>query len=282
MLDNLNLTIPTGSIFGLIGINGAGKTTLLRILAGVFRQEQGSLMLEGKPVFEYEETKRKILFLPDEPFFTANSTGNSLAELYKTFYPFDQNVFLHYASEYKLDLKAPVRTFSKGMKRRLFVCLAFASSPKYLLLDEVFDGLDPAARLVFKRGLIDTLERTGGTAIIASHSLRELQDICDSYGLIDGQQILDSGTIDGAVQNLYKFHIAFNRIVKESDINLKCMSYESSGKIIKIVVKGDKDYIMQKINELNPLVVDEVAVDFEEYFISEVNANANNSIGGLV
>ncbi|MCL2061450.1 MAG: ABC transporter ATP-binding protein [Firmicutes bacterium] len=269
-LSDFNLSVKSGSIFGLVGINGAGKSTLLRLLAGVFRAEEGEIFVDGEPIFENEKKKKEIFFLPDEPFYLPGMNGERMADLYKAFYNFDQTVFNTCIAAYGLSLKAPLRTFSKGMKRQLFVSLAFAAQPKYLLLDEVFDGLDPAARLVFKRGLVDLLAKNGGTAVISSHSLRELEDICDSYGVIDGKKIMSSGVLADLLEDMYKFQIAFNKPVLKEDLGFECVSFESSGRIIKIVVRGKREEYLAKIDKLKPLIVDEVPVDFEEFFISEM------------
>jgi len=269
-LEDFDLKIPTSSIFGLVGINGAGKSTLLRLLAGVFRADKGEILIDGEKIFENERKKKEILFLPDEPFYTPLMNGNAVARLYKAFYNFDEKIFQDYIKIYNLSLTAPLRSFSKGMKRRLFVAIAFASSPKYLFLDEVFDGIDPAARLVFRRGLIDLVTRTGCTAVIASHSLRELEDICDGYGLIDGKKIISSGSLRDSLEQLFKFQIAFDKPISREDLGFECQSFETSGRIIKIVFRGDKEETLKKIQKLKPLIVDEMSVDFEELFISGV------------
>ncbi len=269
-LEGFNLTIPSGSIFGLIGVNGAGKSTFLRLLSGVFRPDEGEILIDGQPVYENEKVKKDILFLPDELLYSPGLNGKRLKELYKTFYPFDDSIFKNYLDIFKLDPSAPLRSFSKGMRRQMFVCIAFASQPKYWFLDEVFDGLDPNARLVFKRGLIESVTRTGGTAVLASHSLRELEDISDEFGLIDGKKILNSGDISKALETVCKFQIAFDRTVTEADLGFNCMSFEASGRVIKIVVKGDKTEYLKKINTLNPLIIDEITVDLEEFFLSEI------------
>jgi len=273
-LQDFNLNIPDGSVFGLVGINGAGKSTLLRLLSGVFRADAGKILIDGENIFENEKKKKENFFLPDEPYYASGTDGTKLAELYKTFYDFNDNIFNEYVGAYNLDLTVPLRSFSKGMRRRLFVCLAFASSAKYLLLDEAFDGLDPAARLVFKRGLIKTITRNGGTAVIASHSLRELEDICDSYGLIDGKKIADSGVLSDALEKVFKFQLAFDRPVAKEELGFDCLSYESSGRIVRITVRGDKEEYLAEIAALKPLIADEIPVDFEEFFISETLGKA--------
>ena len=270
VLRDLNLTVPDGSIFGLVGINGSGKSTLLRMLAGVYRADRGSILIDGEEIYENEKKKRELFFLPDEPFYTSGMTGEKLAELYRTFYNFDNAVFAQYTQLYKLDTRTPIRNFSKGMKRQMFVSLAFAVAPKYMFLDEVFDGLDPLARLNFKRGLIEMSEKTGGTVVLSSHSLRELEDICDCYGLIDGHSIADSGNLSSATENVYKFQLVFDRNVEKDDLGFETMSFERSERVVRIVVQGDKEEFLNKIAELKPLLVDELPVDFEELFVSRV------------
>ena len=184
VLKNASLTISEASIFGLVGINGAGKSTLLRLLAGVMKADEGEVRIDGENIYENEKIKKQIFFLPDEPYYTSNVSASGLADLYRAAYAFDDTVFAEYLDKFKLNAKSPIRNFSKGMKRQVFVALALAVKPKYLLLDEAFDGLDPLARLVLKKALIRMVEEDGSSVIISSHSLRELEDFCDSYGKI--------------------------------------------------------------------------------------------------
>lgn len=272
VLKGLDLTIPDGSIFGLVGINGSGKSTLLRMLAGVYRADSGSIRIDGEEIYNNEHKKKEIFFLPDDPFYVQGTTGLKLAELYRTFYDFDDEAFRRYIDIYKLDATTPIRNFSKGMKRQTFVALAFAISPKYLFLDEVFDGLDPLARLNFKRGLIESMEKTGGTVILSSHSLRELEDICDSYGLIDGHAISSSGNIDSSTEKVYKFQLVFDRTVSKDEFVFDMMSFEQSERVVRIVVSGEKEEYLRRIREMKPIIVDELPVDFEELFVSRVSS----------
>ncbi|MCL2861895.1 MAG: ABC transporter ATP-binding protein [Firmicutes bacterium] len=227
-IENLFLKIPAGSIFGLVGINGAGKSTLLRILAGVFRSDEGSVKIDGEEIFENEKKKREILYLPDEPFSTPLTTGKDIVARYKVFYDLDENILRHYQREYKFNLLTPMRSLSKGMKRQLFVSIALSCSPKYLFVDEVFDGLDPNARNVFKKGIKELVERTDCTVIVASHSLKELEDICDSYGLIGGKKLLKSGDIKVEQHDIHKFNIAFKKPITEKELELECISFVSN------------------------------------------------------
>lgn len=268
VLSDACLSAADGSIFGLIGINGAGKSTLLRLMAGVLKPDSGGIAIDGENVYENEKVKRGIFFLQDDPFYTLNLTARAQAEFYKTFYAFDEQIFSRYAEIFGLDPKKPLRNFSKGMKRQAFVSLALACKPKYLLLDEAFDGLDPLARLEFKRGIIE-LQESGSTVVISSHSLRELEDICDSFALLDGGSVKTYGNIGNELQRLLKFQLAYDHDVDRENFPFECLRFEKTGRIIRLVAKGDKETIRAQIEKTKPLIVDEIPADFEELFIYE-------------
>lgn len=267
VLAGVDLTVPDGAVFGLVGINGAGKTTLLRLIADVLRPDGGEILLDGVSVTGNAAKRRELFFLPDEPYFAGVTTVSALAGLYKTFYNFDDEVFKRYVDIFKTETNVPIRNFSKGMKRQAFVALALACKPRYLLLDEAFDGLDPLARLEFKRGLI---ELEDSTVIISSHSLRELEDICSGFALLDGGSIADAGDITDALGKVHKFQIALSRHVTREDIPLDCLSFEAEGRVARFIVRCDREEAVRRLSALSPLFIEEIAVDFEELFICEV------------
>jgi len=271
ILNDINLTLDEGSVMGLVGINGAGKTTLLRLISGVYTPDAGEILIDGIPVCE-EKAREVLFFLPDDPYFTAYTTGNSLFNMYKTFYPdISREAFLSHMASFKLDEKKPIRNFSKGMRRQLFVALALAVKPKYLLLDEAFDGLDPLARLSFKKAINAAVEEDGMSVLISSHSLRELEDFCDSYALIDNMTVSSSGDIAEKVNSFCKFQLAFSEDFDESIFaGLQCVSLEKSGRFVRIVLKGEAKKMLSALEELKPVIVEEMPMDFEELFIHEV------------
>ena len=267
VLDGVHLTVPDGAKFGLVGINGAGKSTLLRLIADVLRPDEGSILLDGECVTGNAKKREELFFLPDDPYYASGTTVAKLIELYRTFYPFDRALFDKYASVFGLQLATPIRNFSKGMKRQAFAALALACRPRYLLLDEAFDGLDPLARLELKRGLI---EQEDCTVLISSHSLRELEDICSGFALLDGGTIADAGDIHDALGKVHKFQFALEKEVRREDIPFECLSFEAEGRVAKIIVRGEPEYILRMLEALHPLFVEEIAVDFEELFLCEV------------
>ncbi len=278
ILKDINLEINEGSVMGLVGINGAGKTTLLRLISGVYKADEGEVLIDGESVHE-ESARQKLFFLPDDPYFTVHTTGNALFEMYKTFYPeMSREVFLSHMKSFKLDERKPIRNFSKGMRRQLFIALALAVKPKYLLLDEAFDGLDPLARLEFKRAINSAVENDGISVLISSHSLRELEDFCDSYALIDKMTVSSSGDIAERVNRFCKFQLAFLEEFDERVFSsLPVVSLEKSGRFVRIVLRGESDKMQEALETLDPVIVEEMPMDFEEMFIHEVEERGHRS-----
>lgn len=269
VLEDIDLSIPDASVFGLVGINGAGKTTLLRMMADVLRPDEGTIEYDGENIAGNAKKRKELFFLPDDPYYAAGTTVEKLVELYKSFYSFDDELFARYEKLFSLERRTPVRNFSKGMKRQAFAALALACRPKYLLLDEAFDGLDPLARLELKRGII-SLE--GTTAVISSHSLRELEDICSGFALLDGGTVADAGDIAETLGKVHKFQAAFDGPVAREQLPFDCLTFESEGRVVRIVVRGEREEVISALRTLSPIFVEEVKVDFEELFLCEVKS----------
>ncbi len=271
VLENVNLKLKEGNIMGLVGINGAGKSTLLRLMSGVYVPEEGDVQCEGVSV-QKEWARKGIFFLPDDPYYTGTTTGMSLFEMYRVFYPEMKVIeYLEHLRAFGLDAKKPLRNFSKGMRRQAYVALALSVHPKYLLLDEAFDGLDPLARLHFKKQINEAVEATGMSVMISSHSLRELEDFCDSYVLIDRHTVAESGEISEHVNRFCKFQLAFSvPPAKEAFAHLPLVSFSASSRFVTVVLKGESETMQRELETLNPLIMEEMPMDFEELFICEV------------
>ena len=272
VLNNLNLTIKDNTVFGLIGINGAGKSTLLRLLSSVYDLDGGSIMFDNE-IYTSLNVKKDIFFLADNPHSEVCKTIDELIDYYNVFYNVDKDKFYEYLKEFKFDnhalnSKANINKFSKGMQRQVYLCLALSIAPKYLLLDEAFDGLDPLARLTFKRIILSLMEEKEMTIIISSHSLRELEDICDCYGLLDGGLIESSGDIESSLNQYHKYQLAFENDFDESLLqHLNIVSFEKVGRVIQIVFSGEEKQIETSLLSLNPIIMDKLTIDFEELFI---------------
>lgn len=271
VLYNINLDIPDGTILGIVGINGAGKSTFLRLLCGVYMIESGDVSYDGRSPSD-AMTRKDIFYLPDDPYYTSSTTPNKLFESYKVFYPnIDRGVFDELISKYSINPKGSVKNFSKGMKRQMFIALALAVKPKYLLLDEAFDGLDPLSRKIFKEAIISLVEEENTTVLISSHSLRELEDFCDKFVLIDATVIKSEGDISEHVNRLCKFELAFfEPISDDAFTSLPVVSLENNGRFVRVVLEGNSEEMKAKLLLLSPAVIDEMKLDFEEVFIHDV------------
>ncbi|MEG0470628.1 MAG: ABC transporter ATP-binding protein, partial [Longicatena sp.] len=245
VLSDVNLEIKEGSIYGLIGPNGAGKSTLLKIMAGIIKPEIGNVLIDNEVVFDNPEAKKEIMLLSDDPFFFMNATIKDMKDFYQAWYPsFDEDAYNRYIQTFRLNEKKQMKNFSKGMKRQAFIAIALAIRPKYLYLDEAFDGLDPMMRLIFKRAVAELLEDSNITIIISSHNLRELEDICDTFGILENGQINTSGYIDEAKENLHKIQLAFKEEVKKEDFSeLDLLSIQIQSRVVNIVVRGNIEKI---------------------------------------
>lgn len=271
VLKDINLTLEDGKIYGLIGINGAGKSTLMRLLSSVYRPSQGEIWIEGEKLDSTYSQKELIFFLPDDPYYNFNATPKSLAKMYQIFYPqFNMSLFYTYINRFNLKENDKVIHFSKGMRRRLFLCLAIACRVKYLFLDEAFDGLDPLARIEFNHFLLEALEHNTMTVLISSHSLKDLEEIMDSYIILDSQSVLASGKMMESFEQYVKYQMAFTTpILAEEFADLQPTELKIVGKIVQIVVRR-QDGVLEKLEALNPVMIEEIEMDFNDYFTNLV------------
>ena len=270
VLEGVSLNIQEGSIFGLVGVNGAGKSTLLRCVAGVYENDDGTILFNGLDTYCDVEIRKDIFLVSDEPFFPFGSTIKNLKDFYKSFYDFDENLYQKYFSLFGLDENTNIYSFSKGMKRQSFLLLALACKPKLLLLDEAFDGLDPIVRMHIKNALSDLIEDNNSTIIISSHNLKELEDICDSYAILENGLIETYGDLLESKANINKYQLAFKEdidlnVFKDFDV----LYQNKEGRIVSLVIRGNKEEVIERLNALSPLLLDVLNVNFEELFIFE-------------
>jgi ABC-2 type transport system ATP-binding protein len=270
VISHCTATIKDGSITGLIGVNGAGKSTLLRLLCGVLCPEEGLILYDGQPVYENAKVKQNIFFLPDDPFYGPSATSKTLESLYRNFYPaFTHEEFTKYLTLFGVLSQKSLSSFSKGMRRKVYISAAFSSHAETLLLDEVFDGLDPTSREIFKKCLIEFIaESPKHKVVIASHSLRELQDICDSFCLINAGQLEEGFSEASESGKLHKVRLAFAEPLAVSSLSeLHILNSAADGRFLTLIVEGNEDEIRAKLNSFHPLVMDISSLSLEEAFI---------------
>ncbi|NBK97070.1 MAG: ABC transporter ATP-binding protein [Erysipelotrichia bacterium] len=277
VLDHCSLEVEKGSILGIIGVNGAGKSTLLRCIAGVYRCDQGSITLNGQEIYENEQLKKDILFLSDQPYFANNDTLKSLKEFYMVFYDrFNEEKYRSYLKMTKLDENKALRSFSKGMRRQAFIILMLSLSPKLLILDESFDGLDPLMKVLMKKVLTNLVVDEETIVLISSHSLSDIESICDHYVIMDHNTICDLEEMDMNKTKNHRIQLAFSEEKTVEDFaNFDVVNLDIQGRVVNLVVEGELEAIETTIKEMNPLMVDYLDITLEELFIAKMEGLDN-------
>ncbi len=273
-VDNLNIEIPEGRIYGLVGTNGSGKSTFLRTICGVYYADNGMVEIDNQSVYENIQAKSKVFFVSDDMYFLPNSSIDSMTNIYKDIYPnWSQEKYENLVSRFPIDRKAKVKNFSKGMKRQAAIILALSCQPKYLLLDEAFDGLDPVIRVAIRKLIAEEVIDTNMTVIISSHNLRELEDFCDSVGILHKGKLVKEISVDGISDRFCKIQVAFPKEFDENSIkNEKILSTKFSGSVYTIACAMSCDEAEKFISQFNPLFVDYIPLTLEEVFVYEMEA----------
>ena len=273
-LDNISFQVDSGSIFGLVGSNGAGKSTFLRTAAGIYRPNAGSVLIDGGEPFENLSVKENVCFISDYPFFPRTATLLDMAALFSHTYPhWDKERFSYLCSCFPLDTKQRILNMSKGMQRQAAILCALGARPTHLLLDEIFDGLDPVMRQLLKRILSGEVSDRGMTVVIASHNLRELEDICDHVGLFHRGGVIFDRELDELKLGISRVQAVFRPMPDRSVFDrFNLVTLRTQGSLVDFVARGSQEEILAKLSELNPTFSELLPLTLEEVFISEMEA----------
>ena len=271
ILEDINLRIPDGKVLGLVGTNGSGKSTLLRLMSGVYVPDSGIVFYDGKDATD-PKVREDVFFLPDDPFYAGQTTGKGIFETYLTFYPnLDRELYRRLLERFKLDENAHQRNFSKGMRRQFYIAIALSARPKYLLLDEAFDGLDAFTKKTVIEEINRAVEENDSTVVISSHALSELETFCDLYALIDNRTVSSQGSLEEHAAKYCRFRMAFTE--EQSAIafsNLAVRDIEMKGKFVTVTIEGDAEAAYAELLKLNPAVIEQEKLTFEDIFITDV------------
>lgn len=271
-LNNVTCTISDGSVCGMVGSNGAGKSTLLRLITGVYKPDKGSIFIDDVPVFDNPNIKSKIAYVPDELYFTPGATIEKMAELYKSVYEkFDMERCRFLADSFKLSTKKNISTFSKGMKRQATTILALATRSEYLFFDETFDGFDPVIRNFVKSLICQDVYERKATAIITSHSLRELEDVCDQLALLHKGGLILQSDVENLKTTHFKVQVAFPFEYDESLFeDIEHLRFKKTGSVSSMIIKGNLEETEKLLKAKNPVICDILPLTLEEVFSYEM------------
>ena len=273
-LDGISLTVPDGCIYGLVGSNGAGKSTFLRTVCGIYRADSGEVTFDGAPVYENPAAKRELVLVPDELFFLQGATVERMETLYRSAYKtFDRERYHALLEQFRLPAKKPIQAFSKGMRRLSATALALAVKPKLILLDETMDGLDPIMRHCVKSVIADDVASRGTSAVVVSHSLRELEDLCDQLALLHQGGIVLEKDVSNLKTSAFKIQIAFAEDFDRARFDgLHIVHYQQQGKVASLIVNGDRDETEAALRAMNPLLFEMLPLSLEEVFTYELQS----------
>jgi len=277
-LEDLNLKIEKGSIYGLVGPNGAGKTTLMKSIAGIYRLDNGEILIEDKVSYENVDVKNDVIYISDDLFFFNNFSISQMAELYKRVYTnFDIERFNKLKEVFNIDIKRNVNKLSKGTQKQVAFWLAISAKPKVLLLDEPLDGLDPVMRRKVLSIIMQDVEEFNTTVMISSHNLRELEDICDHVGIMSHGKMIIQRRLDDLKTETHKLQVAFSdsKFPEELSKKFNLLKLSQLGTVFSTILKGDKDEIIKEYKKFNPVILDIIPLTLEEIFIYEVGGESD-------
>ena len=266
-LDGLTMTVPRGSIYGLVGPNGAGKSTLLRHVTGIYRQDSGSVLLEGNPIYENPAAKARIASIPDELYYFLSASTRDMMRFFKGFYPrFDGARYEALKDVFTtINEKQPIRRLSKGMQKQAAFWLALCCRPDVLVLDEPVDGLDPVMRRQVWGLLMGDVAEHGTTVLVSSHNLRELEDVCDHVG------ILSRGSLSDLQENLVKMQVVFQeKEMPRMPEDLQILHVSRVGRIHTLIVRGGATEVTNRLAAFGPILLEALPLTLEEIFIYEL------------
>ena len=271
-VKNVNMTINKGSIYGLIGSNGAGKTTIIKLLAGIYKQDSGKVMLEGNSIYENQALKQKIFYISDQPYFFPQYTVRQMANFYKSIFPsWNEERFVKLAEVFDFSIKKKLHTFSKGIQRQAAFWLALSTMPEVLILDEPMDGLDPVARKKVKNLLIQDVADREMTILISSHNLREIEDICDHIGILHQGSLLLEKDLDDLKSDIHKVQVAYKgEAPGYLGQRLTMLHCEKRGSVMVCIIRGKEEEIVKVFSQTKPVIFDLLPLTLEEIFIYEM------------
>jgi len=278
-LDMMDMYVPAGVVYGLVGSNGAGKTTLIRHLCGVYRQDSGQVRIDGQYVYEHNSIKKRTDIIPDEVYFYPQSSTLDMAKFLSGIYPgFDWARYRELAGVFPISEKRAIRRLSRGMRKQVAFWLAVACRFDVLLLDEPVDGLDPVMRRAVWSLLLEDVAQRGMTVVVSSHNLRELEGACNHVGIMHNGKIIVERSLSQLQGGACKLQAAFEGELPEIIPGIEELHRTRNGKVYNIIIRGSGDNAAQALAEYSPLFIEAMPLTLEEVFIYEMGGE---NYGGI-
>ena len=272
-LDGLSMYVPDGAIYGLVGPNGAGKSTILRHVTGIYRQDSGKVLVAGEPVYENPEVKARIASIPDELYYFLSASTRDMMRFFQGIYPrFDTARYQALKDVFTaVNEGQSIRRLSKGMQKQSAFWLSLCCRPDLLVLDEPVDGLDPVMRRQVWSLLMGDVAEYGTTVLVASHNLRELEDVCDHVGILSHGKVLIERSLDDLQSNIVKMQVVFQeKELPALPEDLEVLHVSQVGRIHTLIVRGKADEVTNRLAAYAPILMEALPLTLEEIFIYEL------------
>ena len=271
-LDGVSLSVPAGSVYGLVGPNGAGKSTLIRCLTGIYRQDEGELAIDGQSVWENEALKSRVAAIADDWYYFPQATIRDMCKFYRGFYPsFSMERYEKCKEVFQIDEKRPLRRLSKGMQKQAAFWLTLSAMPDYLILDEPVDGLDPVMRRQVWSLVLGDVSQRGTTVLVSSHNLRELEDVCDHVGIMNKGKVLLERSLTDLQENIVKLQAVWKPgEAPVLPLSLEVLHTSHVGRVCTYIVRGTAAAVTERMEQFRPLMLEALPLSLEEIFIYEL------------
>ena len=271
-LDGADITVPDSGVYGLVGPNGAGKSTVIRHITGIYRPDSGQVLVEGEPVYENPGKKALIAAIPDDWYHFPSATIADMMRFYRGFYPaFDMARYEKFKEVFALPEKSPIRRMSKGMQKQAAFWLTMCCRPKYLILDEPVDGLDPVMRRQVWSLMMSDVSEHGTTVLVSSHNLRELEDVCDHVGIMNKGRVLLERSLSDLQENIVKLQAVWRTgEVPVLPGQLQVLHTSHVGRVYTYIVRGRAEDVTGQLEQFKPLMLEALPLSLEEIFIYEL------------
>ncbi len=273
-LDGASLTVPAGSVYGLVGPNGAGKSTLIRCLTGIYKQDAGEIQIDNQNIWENAALKSRCAVIPDDWFYFNPASIRDMCKFYQSFYPnFSMERYEKLKEVFQIDEKKVVRRLSKGMQKQVAFWLSLSCMPDYLILDEPVDGLDPVMRRQVWSLVMGEVTQRGVTVLVSSHNLRELEDVCDHVGIMDHGKVLLERALESLQDNMVKLQVVFpdgDEIPPEIEKNIPVLHTSKVGRVHTLILRMNPQEAETRLAQYQPVLIDAIPLTLEEIFIYEM------------
>lgn len=277
-LNHFNMNVPEGSIYGLVGPNGSGKTTTIKHLIGMYKQDEGEILVNNEKVYDNEKVKSKIAYISDDLYFFHGYSIKDMAKFYSEIYKnFSFEKFNDLQKVFNIDVKRKVNKLSKGMKKQVAFWLTISCNPEILVLDEPIDGLDPIMKENVWKILLEEVQKRKMTVIISSHNLKELENVCTNIGIMKNGEMTLEKELEEQDNNIQKIQVVFsnNEEIEKIKEKLQMLKEEKIGSVYYFIVKGKQKEIEEKLKEYNLTLMEFLPLSLEEVFMFENGGEVN-------